>query len=300
MPLQVIWGGLIAWYLFLAGLGAGAYFGSALANYLGKEDKALTRIGIFFGAPLVLLASLLLITDLGVPLRFLGAFLRPGSSMISIGTFIISIFIIVGFIHIALLLFSGSKLSRGTEKALELIGMIFAVATALYTGVLLGVVKAIPFWNTPILPILFLVSALSTGVGLLILVRAIYRLARGAKDAQALASFRVMEKSDMVLIGVEALALLFLFVVMFGSTTGAAESAVFLLAGSYAVVFWFGVVVVGLILPLALEALSESGERTLSVTAISGIGIVSGICLLIGGLLLRYSILVAGLTRPLT
>ncbi len=55
---------------------------------------------------------------------------------------------------------------RGIKRVVCSVGIVLAVGTAIYTGVLLSVVKAVPLWNTPILPALFLVSAISTGMGL--------------------------------------------------------------------------------------------------------------------------------------
>ena len=46
---------------------------------------------------------------------------------------------------------------------LEVIAFVFAFATAIYTGILLKATKSIPLWNTYLLPLLFLASALSTG-----------------------------------------------------------------------------------------------------------------------------------------
>ncbi len=170
MGLGTVWGPLIAWYLFLAGVGAGAYIVAVVANVLGDHYKPLVKPGIFLGAPLVAIGSGLLLLDLGNPLRAYLGFLRPQSSMISVGIWIITIFILLGLLHIAALLFKQVKLSERALRWLGGINAAFAVGTAIYTGLLLGVVKAVPFWNTPMVPLLFLVSALSTGMGAVLLV----------------------------------------------------------------------------------------------------------------------------------
>lgn len=305
MELQDVWGGFIIWYLFLAGVGAGAYFISALADYLGKKDRVMTKTGIFLGAPLVAIGSLLLMADLGRPERFLYVFFNPGSSMLSIGAIIITMFIIVGFIHIAFLIIPGlkGKLTRRAELSLQAVGIFLALVTAAYTGILLGVLQAIPFWNTPILPVLFLFSALSTGIGVVILSNAIYRRIlvkiAATEEAEIRESFHLMGKSDMIFISAEFLTLFFLFTIMFNSPVGGAESASFLLTGGYALIFWIGVVLVGLLVPLALESVIESKKNRISLSAMSSVGMLSGICLLIGGLLLRYAVVAAGATAPL-
>ena len=67
MGLGTVWGPLIAWYLFLAGVGAGAYIVAVVANVLGERYKPLVKPGIFLGAPLVAIGSGLLLLDLGAP-----------------------------------------------------------------------------------------------------------------------------------------------------------------------------------------------------------------------------------------
>jgi polysulfide reductase chain C len=154
MGLGTVWGPLIAWYLFLAGMGAGACMVAWGASLLGAKYNSLVKPGVFLGAPLVAIGSLLLLLDLGNPLRFYLGFFRPQSSMISVGIFIITVFIVLGAVHIAALLFKQVKLSASAVKWVFGIAAVFALATAIYTGLLLGVVKAVPFWNTPLLPLL--------------------------------------------------------------------------------------------------------------------------------------------------
>jgi len=297
MGLQNIWGPLIAWYLFLAGAGAGAYLVGVAADYLGERYRPLVKPGVYLGAPLVAIGSLLLLLDLGAPLRFWRGFFRPGSSMISVGIIIISVFIILGAIHIAVLLFK-LPVSRRALRWLGGINALFALGTAIYTGLLLGVVKAVPFWNTPMLPLLFLVSALSTGVGAVLLVVGLQRWVAPksveAEGEQVTESVHALARVDLPLIVTELLVLFFLLFVMAASTSVAAESARYLVAGGYAVAFWLGVVVIGLLVPVTLEAWSLTRGKGLSLARLADLGVVTGLCLLVGGLILRYAVLAAG------
>jgi polysulfide reductase chain C len=290
MGLGTVWGPLIAWYLFLAGVGAGAYLIGIAATYLGERYQPLVKPGIFLGAPLVAIGSGLLLLDLGNPLRFYLGFLRPQSSMISVGIVIITVFILLGLVHIAALMFKQVKLSANALDWLGGINAVFALGTAVYTGLLLGVVKAVPFWNTPILPMLFLVSALSTGVGAVLLVLGVRRwIAPAAKEEaeQVMASEHLLSRMDIPLIVVELLVLFFLLFLMGGGPSLAAESARYLVAGGFAVAFWVGLVLVGLIVPVVLEAWALRSKGV-------SVGAVAGLCLLIGGVTLRYAVLSAG------
>ena len=292
MGLGTVWGPLIAWYLFLAGVGAGAYLVAIAASYLGEQYQPLVKPGIFLGAPLVAIGSALLLLDLGNPLRFYLGFLRPQSSMISVGILIITVFILLGLLHIAALLFPQRvKLSAKMLVWLGGVNALFALGTAIYTGLLLGVVKAVPFWNTPMLPMLFLVSALSTGAGAVLLVLGLRRwIAPAAKEeaTQIAESEHLLSRLDIPLIVVELLVLFFLLFIMAGGPSVAAESARYLVAGGFAIAFWVGLVIVGLLVPIALEVWALRGGKGLSVAALAGL------CLLIGGIVLRYAVLSAG------
>ncbi|HEX9075942.1 MAG TPA: NrfD/PsrC family molybdoenzyme membrane anchor subunit [Anaerolineae bacterium] len=292
MGLGTVWGPLIAWYLFLAGVGAGAYLVGVGASTLGTKYQPLVRPGILLGAPLVAIGSGLLLLDLGNPIRFYLGFLRPQSSMISVGILIITVFILLGLLHIAALLWpSRVKLSARALAWLGGVNAVFALATAIYTGLLLGVVKAVPFWNTPMLPLLFLVSALSTGAGAILLALAVWRLIRPVSQEQAeqlVESEHLLSRVDIPLIAVELLVLFFLLFLMGGGPSMAAESARYLVTGGFAVAFWVGLVVVGLLVPAVLEAWSLRGGQALNV------GALAGVCLLIGGIVLRYAVLSAG------
>jgi polysulfide reductase chain C len=296
--LQDVWGPLIAWYLFLAGAGAGAYLVGVVASHLGERYRPLVKPGIYLGAPLVAIGSALLLFDLGQPLRFWRGFMRPGSSMMSVGIIVISVFIILGAIHIVALLFPGLKISRRALSWLGGINGLFALGTAIYTGLLLGVVKAVPFWNTPMLPLLFLVSALSTGMGAVLLVVGLRRWVMPAavegEGEQVTESVHALSRTDMPVIVTELLALFFLLFIMVGSSTVAADSARYLVGGAFAVAFWLGVVVIGLLVPVTLEAWSLTRKPGLSLARLSDLGALTGVCLLVGGLVLRYAIVAAG------
>src|SRR5512142_707628 len=225
MGLGTVWGPLIAWYLFLAGMGAGAYVIGYAASLLGEKYQPLVKPGVFLGAPLVAIGSLLLLLDLGNPLRFYLGFLRPGNSMISVGIYIISVFIVLGGIHLLALLFKQIKLGERALKWLSGLAAVFALATAIYTGLLLGVVKAVPFWNTPMLPLLFLVSAVSTGAGAVLVVLAIQRVVRPPAQGeveQVRESEHLLSRVDIPLVVMELLVLFFLLFIMGGGPSVAA------------------------------------------------------------------------------
>ena len=285
---QSKWGWLVAAYLFLAGLGGGAYVTGVVADHLGPEWAAIAKVGVCLGFPCVAVGCLFLLLDLGSPVNFWRAAMRPNTSWIARGTIIISIFMVVGFIHIVFWLwpFNGLAESEGARRCLGAIGVIFAFGTMIYTGILLAASRPIAFWSTAMLPLLFLVSALSTGIMAVVLIASLGGVNEGPIHSLAL--------FDILLIILEMFVLAF-FLQATHRVPESRASAQLLLTGPVARMFWWGVGILGLAAPMALEALSYAreggGARALAVLA--------SICGIIGGLLLRQVILSGGIHAPL-
>ena len=310
--LQDVWGSLIAWYLFLAGVGAGAYLVAVVADNLnvksrltaqrafemghtqnessanlpGKGYALLVKPGVYLGGPLVAIGSLLLLLEVGQPFKFIFGFLHPGTSMISVGMWIMTSFMFFAFIHLLTVFFKGFSLSDRALRLVEAAGGILAICTAGYTGILLGVIKSIPFWNNPMLPVLFMVSAISTGIAAVILISFIT-----AKKDELMDAIHGLVKIDLWLITGELLLLFFLMFVMSKGNQTAVASVQFLLSGGYALVFWGGLILIGLLIPLLLEVFQQRDNMLKMV-------VIASVCLLIGGICLRYSILAAGMPYP--
>jgi formate-dependent nitrite reductase membrane component NrfD len=286
---QSKWGWLVAAYLFLAGMGAGAYAVGVVADYLGPDWSAIAKVGVCLGFPCVAVGCVFLILDLGTPVNFWRAAMRPNTSWIARGTIIISVFMILAFIHVVFWLWPFKSLAEaeGARHVLGAFGIIFAFGTMIYTGILLAASRPIAFWSTATLPLLFLVSALSTGmmaVGLLV------SFGSGTGDlVHSLAAF------DILLIILEVFVLAF-FLQATHRVPESRASAELLLTGSVAPLFWFGVVVLGLIVPLGLELLSVKVLAGGGAKAVAVLASASGI---FGGLCLRQVVLSGGIHAPL-
>ena len=74
MTYEPIWGGIIAWYLFLAGLGGGAFITSAFLKWTRPEATTMRRIGHIVAPVAVCIGLVLLMFDAKAgflnPLRF--------------------------------------------------------------------------------------------------------------------------------------------------------------------------------------------------------------------------------------
>jgi polysulfide reductase chain C len=276
---QSKWGWLIAAYLFLAGLGGGAYVTGAVAGWLGEEWLGIYKIGVCLGFPCVLVGCMFLLADLGSIQNFWRAAMRPNTSWIARGTIIITVFMIVDFIHIVFGVWPGRSLAEaaGARNFISVLGIIFAFGTMIYTGILLGAARPIAFWSTAMVPLLFLVSATSTGIMAVILI--------GSMGSAALEGpLHMLAQIDTALIILEMFVLLF-YLQGTHRVPESRASAQIVLIGSVAPLFWLGVAVLGLIAPLVLDLLN--------------VAVVASICGIIGGLCLRQVVLAGGIHAPL-
>lgn len=299
MEFEPIWGAPIAMYLFLAGLGAGAFVAATAAGRMAPQAKRTVRAGRVIALGAVAVGLVLLMVDAK------GGFLHPWRFALLLGNvqsvMTWGVVFLAALVVIAAVVVVRDLLKKSVPFGLEATGCGFAIAVAMYTGVLLGVVKTFPLWNSAVLPFLFLVSAMSTGVC------AVFLFARLVcpNEVEKLA---FLEHVHGWLPWVETvLVVALLFFVGLSSEAGAASVAA-LLTGQWALVFWLGFVVVGLALPLVLHLVQGrvgAGVRDACGAEVHGVcpqvesgracGAVSDVATIVGGFLLRYLVVMAAL-----
>lgn len=284
MRAQREWNWLIIIAFFCGGVGGGLFL---LSSYLDFT------LGLAASVILIALGTCsALYFDLGRPQRVLRLFSQVRTSWISRGTLMITIFIVLGILSVlpSFAWFSWLPLSTATTlgQAVRILAMLSAFGVVIYTGFVLSYSPSIPFWNTPLLPIIFVHYSLLGGAA------AIFAMTWTTREAERIA--QVLAPIEIFLI-VATVVLLFSYVAtMSYSTVAARESVRLLLAGSLRWAFWGGVVVVGLIVPLALAAYTRVSGIDVSV-AVAVLAVV-GVLELFGGLLFRYSLLRAGVYVP--
>jgi formate-dependent nitrite reductase membrane component NrfD len=291
----MVWGTIIAAYLFLAGLSAGAFLTSSYAARKYPEAVTVRIAGRLISPVLMGIGLLLLIVDaeagLKDPLRFIYLFTNFNSVM-TIGTYFISLFMVAAA-YIALM----EILKKDIMKFAEYVGIIFAVATAIYTGFLIGVIGAVPLWNTAILPILFVVSAFSTGIAGTMLVSVVF-------DKKIVHHVMSLKKIHLTLLITEVFLIFTMFLITSSTNESAAKSVSMLVTGEYSTLFWLGLVAVGLVIPILIEALElfnskklHQSQAGLEVAAAGSQGIaptlITESAVLAGGFILRYLLLAA-------
>ncbi len=278
------WGLKIALYLFLGGIGAGSFGLPVFLNLVSKGQYAeLSNVGAWVGLLSVGLGSLLLLADLGVPWRA-WRLVSNTTSMISVGVVILTLFLLLGAAYISFnVSFSPWYGVSMASHVVGVLGVIFAFATAAYTGLLMGVVKARPFWNTPLLPILWVISSLSAGIAATTLIGGLFGVDVGPAQAG------LIRQIEVYLLVIELVMIGFYLAIMHSSVPLMTESVRLLVAGKLSLAFWLGLIGFGLALPL-IFSLTSFGQV---------MSFVSAFLVLVGTFFLRYTFLVAGLRKPL-
>jgi formate-dependent nitrite reductase membrane component NrfD len=284
MEMEMVWEWPILVDLWAAGLAGGGYFAAFLVDlFTGGKHKRLLQIATWIGVPMALLGVLLLVLDLGNQLSFwhlivdfdpLSLVFHPVSPM-SIGTYVMALWSMSGAFLIVLWLAESEvpvfRLLRRLvplTRVLRWISFVLSPLVVAYTGVLLSNTNQ-PLWMTVLLPILFVVSAIFTGVAATRLVATLLK-----KDTPA-----ELGQASIILAILQALALVgFLLTVPAGVLVG----------GSLALWFWLGVVLVGLVVPFVLEVLALKAKEAAALV------LVSTVCVLLGGLALRAVVAIGG------
>ena len=278
------WEWFIVVYFFLGGLAGGSYFLSALIDLVGRrEDRPVATLGYYVAFPCLALGGLLLAVDLGRPLRAWHMFIQSNTyrpmikswSPMSIGSWAVAIFGFFAFLSFLAALaedgrirWSGLRILRAPAvvgRIIAVLGGLFGLYVAGYTGVLLAVTNR-PIWSdTPLLGLLFIVSAASTSSALMILLAH-----RSGRTTPAVAD---LHRMDDWVVAVELLVLIAVMV-----SLGPVLSAWLNVWGILLAI----VIVLGMIAPLVLSWRARRFHEVNMTTP--------ALLVLVGGFLLRVVI----------
>ena len=279
------WGLWVAMYIYFSGLSAGAFLLSTLIYVF--RVKRLERIGklCLFTAFVALVAALLIIWfDMGHMGRFWKVYTSLAwQSMMAWMIWLYTAYAILLLVELwfalradfvtwsarpglsgalARLLSFGKTdtstraLARDAKvlRVLGSIGVPLVVAFNGGAGALFGVIGARPYWNSALMPIMFLVSALVSGGALLTFVVAFFWPERGSVEHRELTA-----TLGRITLGLLALELLFEWsefsINLYASIPAHADAFRLILFGPYWWVFWvihlgLGVLIPGLMLLL--------------------------------------------------
>ncbi|MBT3242152.1 MAG: polysulfide reductase NrfD [Bacteroidetes bacterium] len=212
--LDLQWGILIVLYPYITGLVAGAFILASLERvFKVKVLKPTYHIALLTALSFLLVATLPLVSHLGKPLRAIEIMITPnGTSAMAIFGFIYLWYLMVvlllelwfdyrrdmviwaqqmkGFKRFVYRIFTlgvndlSPKALRWDEKLgyfITIIGIPSAFLLHGYVGFIFGSVKANPWWSTVLMPVIFLFSAMVSGIALVMVVYLIISYIRKMK-----------------------------------------------------------------------------------------------------------------------
>ncbi len=305
----VPWGLWVAAYVFFVGASVGAFLVSTLSPVFG----------ILRFRPLVPLSLLVVLVSLGTGLFFIAAdvgrperivFMLTHPRLTSVMPWLNGLYMIYGALVTAELWFalrpswalaggflrhlsagyrsSPEQTSRDERwlRVLGNVGLLLALMIECAVGALFAVVRGRPIWNTGLLPITFVLSALCSGGALVLLLSLLFSRGGGAYRRTVLALGRLVG----TLLAIDLVVMLLESLVVVKSRIPSQIAVLETIAlGPYAWVFWGVHLAAGTILPLLLLL---PPRRTLG-------GVAAG-CLLVlaGGFAFRLNTVIPQLAVP--
>ena len=194
---ELQWSVLIVLYPFLTGLVAGAFILASLERVFRVEEvKPTYRLALLTALAFLLVAPLPLQLHLGHPERFLEMYLTPhrSSAMAMFGFvylwYLMAVLVVEIWLEyrkdIVLMMQSSTGLKNWiyramtlgsmniSDEALQIDNRVGWVVTVVgipsafllhgYVGFIFGSIKANPWWSTPLMPVVFLFSAMVSGI----------------------------------------------------------------------------------------------------------------------------------------
>lgn len=312
------WGVTLWIDLWAAGMAGGAFLTAFLADkFSGGKLKNLFRLAVCTGIILALIGVALLLSHLGNSLWFWHMFVtfRP-ESVLSLGGWILSGWLAVAGVMVVLWIVSHymRNLKPLADKATGILswaGFVLSILLMSYTGVLIASTSQ-PFWSvTPLLPAVFVVSAVTSGVAWLIVVSLLANWLNRTSirpyhwfieqffdgsgwqiDSSVVSK---LAKSLIIAVVIELIVIAaFMIWISASGSTAATDGLALLTGGDLSLWFWVGLIAAGLIAPFIM--LIMNWKKDYSAGILASITFSSAGLVVLGGLLVRALLLIAGQT----
>ncbi len=307
---SVSWGLWVAIYIYFIGLSAGSFLLSALIYVFGMTRYEKVGRLALLSALFALLGGMLFIwIDLGHPERFWRVLV--GWNVTSVLAWEVLFYLFYSIIILTELwllmrydLADRAKTNKGWRsslyrllalgfhnpadhaarqasqarsmklvKLLAAVGVPIAVGVHGGTGAIFAVVVAKPYWFSGLFPIIFIVSALVSGAGLMTFLYAVV----GGRDEEHAGIVRGLANLMVLFIAVDLVLLASEYLVgLYGRVPDEAEVYRQILFGPFAYTFWIGQILLGVVIPLILVTWRRTREAT-NWLGIAGLSTVLGV-----------------------
>lgn len=288
---DVPWGLLIATYVFFVVSSTGLCLVSSIGHVFGVEAfKPIAKRSVFMAIVTIVAGFFVIGFEIENPWRMpIYNMLSPNptSNIWWMGT-LYGAYLFFMVVEFALLQMGRHK----TAGMLGLLGVISGIAAHSNLGAVFGLLGGREFWHGPYMPIYFITSAMMSGCAAVIFFHCLGYRANG---------WKMSEKLESSLMATAKLGATLIAVIMFfttwkmisgisGQPPGKYEAMMALVNGPYAVNFWLGEVMLGMVLPFAMILAARAKNLPVLFWAS-----VSGI---VGIFFMRYDLVVVGQIVP--
>lgn len=318
---NIYWGLLIVTYPFISGLVAGSFVVASLSHVFHRHqlDK-LAPLALIVSFALLIVAPVTVLADARQPVNGFELFTRPHIPWSPLGDFTVIwlTYVVLMFVECyfafregnvrrsegigwqaklsRIMALGSTDLSEGTRRRdtrmlmiLSAIGILLAFLFHGYIGFVFGGIKARAVWSTPLMPILFIVSAMVSGVAFMYLVYVLvcryYRERVDRSISSTLLNYLMgfilldvyLDAVDLVTSGVSAY------------TQGPVSTAFdrIFLSGPHAFPYLGLQLGLGLVVPIVLWLIPRVRQSLLGGSVIS-------LCVLIGVFAMRFNVVIGG------
>ena len=283
------WGLWVAVYIYFVGMSAGAYLLSTSVTVFRIERlQPIARLSLLVSFSTLVGALVTIFMDLGRPFRFWKVYLSPSStSMMTLMIWLYTAYIVLLVVQLRLAARADlveaarrpgwfaavAKLLAGKEAAtpdrlakdrkllgpLGMVGIPLCLSFSGGVGALFGVVGARPYWNSSLMPLLFLCGALASGGALVA-----FAFTAFTEDRKSPAFLDLTRLLANVVLGFLTLYVVFEWaefsINLYSAVPAESDAYRLVLFGPFWWVFWLVHVGLGVVVPLAI--LAPAGNRT--------------------------------------
>lgn len=292
--IELEWGYKIWVEMWLGGMAGGAFFSAFLfERFTGETNKRLLRLATFLAIPLVATALLLALLDLGKPLWFwhLLVSFRPLSAL-WVGAWLLQSFVGINMLMALMYLAENRRPERAASmrrmiNVLSWVNFVIAGALMAYSGTLIASTNN-PLWTAaPLLPPMFVVTGIVSGLALLVVVGLAYQ---GAWKVPGQMVQRLAGTIPIVIILQLALIGGHFFLLTTSTMEGATLSMKVIVSESLAIPFWL----MSAAFLVSLGSIVVAMRKKIEEKAVRGSLLFASVCLLSASLLLRAIMIVGG------
>ncbi len=288
---EIPWGILIATYVFFVVTSTGLCIVSSIGHVFGFDSFVpIAKRAVFLSIATIVSGFLVIAFEIENPWRMaIYNMISPNltSNIWWMGT-LYGVYLFFMAVEFAML-----QMNRHKQAALfGLAGVLSGIAAHSNLGAVFGLLNGREFWHGPYMPIYFITSAAMSGCAAVLFFTYLAYKTNGWKMSEKLEN----SVRAVAMLGAFLMATLMFFDIwkvisgIAGHPPGKYEATMALIAGPYAVNFWVGEVLLGLVLPFVIII----GTKGKSIPAL----FVAGTMSIIGIFFMRYDLVLVGEIVP--